>query len=228
MPNPSESMLLLDRFAHDYPAGTVLFREGEPGTEMYVIQRGEVELRRRFRGGERVLAVLPEGEFFGEMAIVNNRPRSATAVVRRQARLLVIDGQTFEAMIRGKTEIAVRMIKTIAGRLDRANQQVELLLLKDANHRVVQCLRHLAEEQVGRGESTGPAVYIPISLDDLAARVALTDDEVADVLQRLALARLVVHASEAGIEGHGYVVPEVGRLSEFLEFLELKEQFGEL
>jgi CRP-like cAMP-binding protein len=175
-----------------------------------------------------VLAVLPEGEFFGEMAIVNNRPRSATAVVRRQARLLVIDGQTFEAMIRGKTEIAVRMIKTIAGRLDRANQQVELLLLKDANHRVVQCLRHLAEEQVGRGESTGPAVYIPISLDDLAARVALTDDEVADVLQRLALARLVVHASEAGIEGHGYVVPEVGRLSEFLEFLELKEQFGEM
>src|SRR5688500_9355159 len=150
MPNASDSMLL-DRFAKDYAAGTVLFREGEPGTEMYVIQRGEVELRRRFRGGERVLAVLPEGEFFGEMPIVNNRPRSATAVVRRQARLLVIDGQTFEAMIRGKTEIAVRMIKTIAGRLDRANQQVELLLLKDANHRVVQCLRHLAEEQVGRG-----------------------------------------------------------------------------
>jgi len=224
----AEQNMLLDRFAKDYPAGTVLFREGDLGGEMYVIQRGEVELRRRFRAGERVLAVLPEGEFFGEMSIVNNRPRSATAVVRRQARLLVIDGQTFEAMIRGKTEIAVRMIKTLAGRLDRANQQVELLLLKDANHRVVQCLRHLADEQVGRGESTGPAVYIPISLDDLSARVALTDDEVADVLQRLALARLVVHASEAGIEGHGYVIPEVGRLSEFLEFLELKEQFGEL
>ena len=231
MPNnrmPTDSHQLLDRFARDYPAGTVLFREGEPGKEMYVIQRGEVELRRRFRTGERVLAVLPEGEFFGEMAIVNNRPRSATAVVRRQARLLVIDGQTFEAMIRGKTEIAVRMIKTIAGRLDRANQQVELLLLKDANHRVVQCLRHMAEEQFTRGESSGPAVYIPISLDDLAARVALNDEEVADVLQRLALARLVVHASEAGIDGHGYVVPEVGRLAEFLEFLELKEQFGEL
>ncbi len=219
--------VLLERFARDYAAGTVLFHEGDDGEVMYVIQSGEVEIRRRIKDQDRVLAVLPPGEFFGEMAIVNNRPRSATAVVRRQARLLVIDGQTFEAMLRGKTEIAVRMIKTMAGRLERANQQIELLLLKDVNHRVVQCLRQLAEEQSGEGPSEeGSAIYIPISLDDLAARVALSEDNVADVLQRLAMARLVVHASEAGLEGHGYVIPEVGRLLEFLEFLELKEQFG--
>jgi CRP-like cAMP-binding protein len=215
--------VLLERFAKDYPAGTLLFREGDEGEVMYVIQSGEVEIRRRIKDQDRVLAVLPAGEFFGEMAIINNRPRSATAVVRRQTRLLVIDGQTFEAMLRGKTEIAVRMIKTMAGRLERANQQIELLLLEDANHRVVQCLRQLAEEQV---TTDGATIYIPISLDDLAARVALSEDNVADVLQRLAMAGLVVHASEAGIEGHGYVVPEVGRLLEFLEFLELKDQFG--
>ena len=217
--------VLLERFAKDYAAGTLLFSEGDDGEVMYVIQSGEVEIRRRIKDQDRVLAVLPAGEFFGEMAIVNDRPRSATAVVRRQARLLVIDGQTFEAMLRGKTEIAVRMIKTMASRLERANQQVELLLLKDANHRVVQCLRQLAEDQ---GGAAAAAIYIPISLDDLAARVALAEDNVADVLQRLAMARLVVHASEAGLEGHGYVIPEVGRLLEFLEFLELKEQFGGL
>lgn len=219
-------MLTLDKFATDYPAGEVLFREGDLGKVMYVIQAGEVEIRRRINEQDRVLAVLPAGEFFGEMAIVNDRPRSATAVVRRQARLLVIDGQTFEAMIRGKAEIAVRMIKTLASRLERANQQVELLLLRDANHRVVQCLRHLAEEQVAAGDPGVSAIYIPVGLDDLAARVALTEEEVADVLQRLGLARLVVRASEAGIEGHGYVIPEVGRLLEFLEFLELKDQYG--
>ncbi len=219
-------IMTLDRFARDYPAGEVLFREGEEGDAMYVIQSGEIEIRRRIKDQDRVLAVLPAGEFFGEMAIVNNRPRSATAVVRRQARLLVIDGQTFEAMIRGKAEIAVRMIKTMAGRLERANQQIELLLLRDANHRVVQCLRQMAENQVeGEGEPAS-AVYIPISLDDLAERVALSEEDVADVLQRLGMARLVVHASEAGIEGNGYVIPEVGRLLEFLEFLELKEQYG--
>lgn len=218
------SASLLEKYGRDYAAGTVLFEEGDIGREMYVIQSGEVEICRRVKDENRLLAVLPAGEFFGEMSIVNNRPRSATAIVRRQSRLLVIDEHTFEAMIRSKAEIAVRMIKTLSSRLERANQQIELLLLKDVNHRVVHCLRHLAEDLAGPAPDA--AIYIPISLDDLAARVALTEDEVSDVLQRLATARLVVHASEAGIDDHGYVVPEVGRLLEFLEFLELKDRFG--
>jgi CRP-like cAMP-binding protein len=222
---------LLETYAEDYAAGAVLFREGDPGDVMYVIQTGSIEIYRQIKEQDRILAVLPAGEFFGEMAIVNNRPRSATAVVRTDARLLVINGHTFEAMLRGKTEIAVRMIKTMAQRLERANRQVEVLLLQDANHRVVQCLRHLAEEQASANDASDTgytAIYLPIRLDELAARVALSEDEVADILQRLALARLVMHASEAGIEGPGYVVPEVGRLLEFLEFLELKERYGDV
>jgi len=216
---------LLERYARDYEVGTVLFREGDPGGEMYVIQAGEVEISRMMGEKRQTLALLPAGEFFGEMAIINNRPRSATATVKKKARLLVIDGETFEAMLRGKTEIAVRMIKSMAERLDRANQQIELLLLKNSNHRVVVCLRQLADEYQVDGYA---GVYIPIPYVELARRVALPADEVLDILQRLALARLVVHASEAGLEGDGYVVPEVGRLLEFLEFLELRDRFGEV
>ena len=223
---------LLERFARDYDAGTVLFREGEPGDFMYVVQTGEVEIRRNVGDHERVLAVLPAGEFFGEMALINQRPRSATAVVRSPSRLLVIEPRTFEAMIRGKTEIAVRMIKTLAGRLERANNQIELLLLPSANHRVVQCLRRLAEEQLeaagahGSGGTAETSIYLPVQLEDIASRVALPAHEVADIVERLHQSRLVVLAEDAGIEGAGYVIPEVGRLLEFLEFLELKERFG--
>ncbi len=219
---------LLERFARDYEAGTVLFREGDPGDFMYVVHAGEVEIRRRVGDHERVLAVLPAGEFFGEMALINQRPRSATAVVRTPARLLVIEGRTFEAMIRGKTEIAVRMIKTLAGRLERANNQIELLLLPSANHRVVQCLRRLAEEQLAAAgaRDAESAIYLPVQLEDIAARVALPAHEVADIVERLYQSRLVVLAEDAGIQGPGYVIPEVGRLLEFLEFLELKERFG--
>jgi CRP-like cAMP-binding protein len=216
---------LLDRFARDYEPGAVLFREGEPGDFMYVIQSGEVEIRRTIGEVERVLAVLPAGEFFGEMALINQRPRSATAVVRRPSRLLVIEARTFEAMIRGKTEIAVRMIRTLAGRLERANQQIEILLLPSANHRVVQCLRRLAEEQLEAAGQGGveAAIYIPVQLEDISARVALAPHEVAEIMERLASASLVMNAEDAGIPGSGYVVPEVGRLLDFLEFLELKE-----
>ncbi len=81
----------LARFAQQFTAGTVLFREGDHGDKMYVVQSGRVRLTRRLRGEPQLLAVLPPGEFFGEMAIVNNRLRSATAEVIEDAQLLVLD-----------------------------------------------------------------------------------------------------------------------------------------
>lgn len=217
---------VIERFARVYEAGTVLFREGDRADVMYVIQSGDVEVRRQINGEDRVLAVLPAGEFLGEMAIINARPRSATAVVRNEATLLVIEPKTFEAMIRGRTEIAVRMIKALATRLERANQQIELLLLRSANHRVVECLRHLAEE-FGRPNDE-MTTYLPVTVEDIAKRVALRVDEVEDVLGRLVNARLVIYADDVGLGDIGFVIPEVGRLLEFLEFLELKERFGSI
>jgi CRP-like cAMP-binding protein len=207
----------------------VLFEEGQPGDYMYVVQSGEVEIRRQVGETERVLAVLPAGEFFGEMAILNGRPRSATAVVRSAARLIVIEGKTFEAMLRARPEIAMRIIKSLATRLENANQHVELLLLPTPNHRVVQCLRHMAEEQMtlaGATFTAGTAILVPKRVEDIAGRVGLPVHEVNEVVDRLRSARLVMLAEDAGIDGDGFIVPEVGRLLEFLEFLNLKDRFG--
>lgn len=223
----------LARFARDFPAGTVLFEEGQPGHDMYIVVAGEIEICRRVAGAERVLAVLGEGEFFGEMAILSGRPRSATAVARSAARLLVIDGTTFEAMLRARPEIALRLIKALAARLEATNQHVELLLLPTANHRVVQCLRHMAEEQLplasspaGAPLAAGTAIFVPRRADDIAERVGLTVDEVDRVLDQLRAAHLVLRAADAGIAGDGFVVPEVGRLLEFLELLSLETRFA--
>jgi CRP-like cAMP-binding protein len=219
----------LERFARDFPAGSVLFEEGQPGDYMYVVQTGEVEIRRQVGETERVLAILPPGEFFGEMAILNGRPRSATAVCKTDARLLVIEGKTFEAMMRARPEIALRIIKALATRLESANQHIELLLLPTPNHRVVQCLRHMAEEQLqlaGTVVTTGSAILVPKRIEEVATRVGLPVHEVIEVVDRLRAARLVLMAEDAGIEGDGFIVPEVGRLLEFLEFLNLKDRFG--
>lgn len=217
---------LIDRFARDYAAGEVLFREGDRGDCMFVIQSGSVEIRRRVGDAERVIAVLPPGEFFGEMAILNARPRSATAVVRDPGRILLIESRTFEAMLRGRVEIAVRMIKTLSARLEKANQQIELLLVPNANHRVVQCLRQLAEGELAvSGGGQDAAVHLPLQVDELAARVGLSTPEVAEILNKLASAQLVTTARDAGIDAPGLVIPEVGRLIDFLEFLELRDRY---
>jgi CRP-like cAMP-binding protein len=219
----------LERFARDFKAGSVLFEEGQPGDYMYVVQSGEVEIRRQVGETERVLAVLVPGDFLGEMAILNARPRSATAVVKTNARLLVIEGKTFEAMLRARPEIALRIIKALAMRLENANQQVELLLLPTPNHRVVQCLRHMAEEQIllaGTPVNPGTAILVPKRVEDIALRVGLPVHEVIEVVDRLRASRLVLLAEDAGIDGDGFIVPEVGRLLEFLEFLNLQDRFN--
>jgi CRP/FNR family cyclic AMP-dependent transcriptional regulator len=224
----------LDRFARDFAAGTVLFEEGQPGHVMYIVVAGEIEIRRRVGDAERVLAVLGGGEFFGEMAILSGRPRSATAVARSAARLLVIDGTTFEAMLRARPEIALRLIKALAARLEATNHHVELLLLPTANHRVVQCLRHMAEEQLALAASqpmapqlAGTAIFVPRRSADIAERVGLPVAEVDDVINRLRAARLVLLAGDAGLPGDGFLLPEVGRLLEFLELFSLEGRLSD-
>jgi CRP-like cAMP-binding protein len=209
---------MFERFGVTYAAGHVLFREGDGGQHMYVIQSGRVQLTRRVRGREQHLATLPPGEFFGEMAIINKQPRSATATVIEEAHLLVLDARTFEAMIRGNAEIAIRMIKKLSSRLAQANSQVETLLKQDLNHRIVHQLRMLAEQ---RGQADGPGVRIDISIEDLAALVGAKDPkDVVDGLDGLEKARLL--QKQVG----SIFIAEVGKLAEFLEFLEMKERFG--
>ena len=219
----------LERFARDFAANTVLFEEGQPGQDMYVLLAGQVEIRRKVGDTDHVLAVLVPGDFFGEMAILNERPRSATAVTRIDSRLLVIEGRMFEAMLRARPEIALRIIKAFATRLENANQHVELLLLPTPNHKVVQCLRHMAEEQMllaGAQVTPGTAILVPKRIEEIAVRVGLPVSDVIEVVDRLRAARLVLLAEDAGIDGDGFIVPEVGRLQEFLEFLNLKDRFG--
>ena len=79
---------LFARFGKVCAAGTVLFREGETGTTMYVLQAGRVRITKSIKGEDKMLAILGPGEFFGEMAILNDKPRTATATVgtpRQQA-----------------------------------------------------------------------------------------------------------------------------------------------
>ncbi len=212
-------MSLIERFGRTATAGTVLFREGEPGKDMYVIQSGKVRLTRAIRGVEKTLADLPAGEFFGEMSIINEKPRTASAVVLEDAQLLVLDPRTFEAMIKANTEIAVRMIKKLAGRLDVANTQIENLLLGDANSRIVHALLNMSHS-AARGDDG--VIRLQTSAAGLAEQTSVDAKKAEEVLSRLERSRLVI------AEGDTYKVPDVVKLAEFLEFLEMRERFGDV
>jgi len=203
---------LFPRFGREFRAGEVLFREGEHGEEMFVIQSGVVRITKHVGGEERPLATLGRGEFIGEMAILNEKPRTATATVVEDARLLVIGGRTLELMISNNAEIALRLIKKLARRLDSADELVQILLNPDPEARVMLGLKRHAE---AFGEETPTGIRVHLSARDLAQEVGTDVKQVDDVLCRLT--RLHIATEE---EGQSIVVADVGRLMEFLEFLE--------
>lgn len=204
---------LSSRFGRSFPAGQVLFREGEPGAEMYVIQSGRVRISKVFPSGERTLAVVGPGEFFGEMAILNDKPRTATATALEALHALVIDGRTFEAMVLGNGEIAVRMITRLARRLHSANAYIDILSRADPRARVILGLARAGEEYGERVEGGG--LRLALSTDDLASMVGLDVPSVQAVIDRLVRVRLVRPA-----EGDGWLLPEPDQLHAFVGALE--------
>jgi CRP-like cAMP-binding protein len=210
---------LFQRFGKDIPKGTVLFREGDPGKEMYVLQSGKVAISKKVRDVEKVLAILGPGEFFGEMAIISNKPRNASASVEEEARVLVIDPRTFEAMIRGNSEIAVRMIKKLAERLSDADAQIETLLLADPNSRVVHHMLQLCQTRGRQGEE-GIEIYFPVR--ELPRELAVGEPAIRFMVARLERAGLIE------VQGDRLTVRDTARLFDFLRYLEMKWKFGDL
>jgi CRP/FNR family cyclic AMP-dependent transcriptional regulator len=206
---------LFSRFGRKIPAGTVLFHEGDRGEEMYIIQSGRVKISKRIRGVEKTLATLEKGEFLGEMAILNDKPRSASAETMEDCEMLVIDRKTFDALIRGNVEIAVRFIKRLADRLREANEQMEALMIKDNTSRLVSILAKQVRERKKAGE------YL-VTVDELSGIAGIESAQSRTILEKLASVRIV---ELAGDKVHISNQDQIDRL---LRYLEMREIFGEL
>jgi CRP-like cAMP-binding protein len=220
----TESDPLFARYGRECAAGEVLFREGDVGDVMYVIREGVVRISKAGSDGQKRLADLGAGEFFGEMSILNDKPRNATAEVLEPAKLLVINARTFEQMVKSNAEVALRLIKKLALRLDSANELIEVLLHRDPKARVILGLARQVE-RAGE-EREGGAIFVPMEREELATEVGVSLAESSEVLQRLR--RLQIAEESVDELGRlGFLVHDARRLREFLEFLEMREKFGD-
>lgn len=208
---------LFARFGREFSAGDVLFREGEPGDHMYVIQSGAVRITKNVAGADRVIAILGPGEFLGELAILNDKPRVATATVIDDARCLVIEAKTLETMVTRSGEIAMRLIKKLAKRIDSADSLIELLMHRDPKARIMLALARHAD---AFGELTDGGIRIRTTSEELARDVGVDSAVAAEVMARLRRLRLATESHD------GIVVADVGRLQDFVEFLEMPQKVG--
>lgn len=114
-------------YSVELESGKTIFREGDLGTEMYILQDGKVEILKELEGEEQQLAILEKGDFFGEMSLLEDLPRTATARALDDCKLIRINGATFDQMLRTKPEIAVRIMRKLSRRLRQTDE-----LLKEA------------------------------------------------------------------------------------------------
>jgi CRP/FNR family cyclic AMP-dependent transcriptional regulator len=203
------------RFGKRIPAGTVLFSEGDKGEEMYIIQSGKVKISKKIRGVEKTLATLDKGEFFGEMAILNDKPRSASAETLEDSDMLVIDRKTFDAMLRSNVEIAIRFIKRLADRLREANDQMEALMIRDNTSRLVSILAKQVRE--GKGGA------MTISIDDIAGMAGIESGQVRMILEKLANVRILTMTPDEKV-----AISNQEQVDRLLRYLEMREIFGEM
>jgi len=114
-----------DQFLTTYLMGDIIFSEGELGTEMYIVQSGTVEIFKKIGGRQKVLSTLEKGDFFGEMSVLEDFPRTASARARTDVEVVRINQTTFDQMIKSNTEIAVRMLRKFSRRLRETTTMLE-------------------------------------------------------------------------------------------------------
>ena len=116
------------------PAGTLLFKVGDVGDAMFLIEAGRVRIYIHDGDGDDVtLAELAAGDFFGEMAIVDGKPRSAHAAVTEEARLAVLSRTDFLAFVRGNVDVALEMVSAISDRLRRTDELLRQRVSRNVN-----------------------------------------------------------------------------------------------
>lgn len=200
-------------------AGDVLFNEGDTGEIMYLIREGKIKITKGKGAEEKTLAVLKEGDFFGEMAIIDGSPRSAGAVAVTPVSLLVIDKESFKEKS-SENPLIEYVLETLSRRLRTADEQIRLLTIKSEERRVLAHIITKAKE-VGK-ETEGGIEISPFSFENLGYITGIDEGVVKDYINKLVQVNLVTLREDS------LVIKGVADLDDYLRYIALKEKFEKI
>ena len=172
----------------EVPRGQVLFHEGDPGDRVYVIVEGKMKLGRASGDGrENLLAILGPGEMFGELSLFDPGPRNATATAVADTVLLALGSDDLTTWLSDRPDVARQLLRALARRLRRTNENLADLVFSDVPGRVAQALLDLSE-RFGRPTDDGLRVAHDLTQEELAQLVGASRETVnkalADFAQR--------------------------------------------
>jgi CRP/FNR family transcriptional regulator, cyclic AMP receptor protein len=160
-----------------YKARQVIFRKGAAGSGLLAVMRGKVRISADGPDGDQIiLTIVGEGEVFGEMALLDNKERSADATALTNCELLAIDRRDFVPFVRANPEVSLRLMAVLCERLRNTNEQMEDVLFLDAGARISKKLLQLADA-LEKPAPQHPRV-ISISQRELGYMVGLTRESI--------------------------------------------------
>ncbi len=214
---PEFAQRLLDRHGREFSAGDVIFTDGDPAREAFVLQTGRVRLIKRIGAADRGLRILRPGDLFGESALMNGAPRNRTAVALEDAVALALDQATFQQVLFSNPEVGARMLQQVIRRLRDAEDQVEILMVRDAQSKVVVALQKLAQ-QAKQDKLGNNKVELSLSPMELSTHVGLDVDTVKRVVQQLR------DSGYLNIVEEHVEIPDVDAILELVSLLQVKDQ----
>ena len=174
---------LFQRYVKAFEPGQVIFKEGDQGSEMFIIIQGEVEIRKRTSmDTARTLSTFKPGDVFGEMAIIEKKPRSATAIATKASRMLVMNEPLFLAMIERNPDFARKMILVLSERIRKSNLMIQTLTSTNRENQILAGLRQYAAEK-GTATFKGHRVKVADFLEWAMSHLGLDEKEITAVVQ---------------------------------------------
>ena len=168
-----------------YPKDTVVFFENEEGDFFFTILEGRIKVTILGDDGrEVILSVLGPGDFFGEMALLDNEPRSATAIAVEESELLSLHRNDFQSVLNDNRSITSALIRVLSARLRRANHQISTLALLDVYGRVARVIVDKAREE-GKRLRDGRIAFRRATHQEIANRIGTTRETVTRMLKDL-------------------------------------------
>ncbi|MFN0116818.1 MAG: Crp/Fnr family transcriptional regulator [Elusimicrobiota bacterium] len=162
----------------------VIFTESQPGACLYVVMQGRVKIfGSSSQGRSKTFAYLEPGDFFGEMSLIDDEVRSASASSLDDTVLIMLKSDEFRKLILSRPSISLGMLKTMSGRLRRANKEVEALSFNNVLGRIAQILLDLAE-RYGKPSSEGIQINMTLSHKELAEMAGTAREVISRVISR--------------------------------------------
>lgn len=177
-------LVTIKKFGYRVPKGQTIFQEGDRADRLFLILDGEVEIFIKVKKARKLVATLVKGDIFGEMAVVDAKPRSATAEAVTEVKCLALTRPQLEGIIASNPDFAIKILRMLSGKLREANQIIQYLLSNDREKQVAAAIMSYGK-RYGQKTFKGYKVSVRDFVDDSNAQLGLEKNDIKTSVVKL-------------------------------------------